>query len=148
MLFVGFGIAGIGDHHEAFVAEPGDDQVVEDAGRFVEEEGVFRLGDFQRAGIERAGAVEQSDRARAADLEQLHVRDVEQAGMLASVKMLLHHAGRIGQRHRPAGERAKAGTGGRVQILEGKVFDVVARHVVSRVARNRPRMATSPCPSV
>ena len=32
-------IAGIGDDHEAVVAEPRDDQVVDDAGLVVEEEG-------------------------------------------------------------------------------------------------------------
>ena len=115
---------------------------------FVEEEGVFRLRDVERAGIERAGAVEQRGRARSADLEQLHVRDVEQAGMLAGVQMLLHDAGRIGQRHRPAGEGAKTRAGGDVQIFEGKVFGVVARHCFSRAHAIRPLMATSPCPSV
>ena len=32
MRFVDCGVAGIGDDHEALVAEPGDDQVVDDAG--------------------------------------------------------------------------------------------------------------------
>ncbi len=120
MRFVGGGVAGIGDDHEALVAEPGDDQVVDDAGGLVEEEGVFGLRDLERAGIQRAGAVEQRRGAGTADLEQLHVRDVEQAGMLAGVKMLLHHAGRIGERHRPAGKRAKARACGLVQIFEGR----------------------------
>ena len=33
MRLVGLGVAGIGDDHEAVVAEPRDDQVVDDAGR-------------------------------------------------------------------------------------------------------------------
>ena len=43
MRFVLGGVAGIGDDHEALVAEPRDDEVVDDAGLLVEEEGVFRL---------------------------------------------------------------------------------------------------------
>ena len=45
-------------------------------------------------------------------LDQLHVRDVEQAGMLAGMQMLLHDAGRIGKRHRPAGKGAETRAGG------------------------------------
>ena len=33
MRLVGGGVAGVGHDHEALVAEPGDDQVVDDAGR-------------------------------------------------------------------------------------------------------------------
>ena len=33
------GVAGVGDHHETLLAQPGDDQIVDDAGLIVEEEG-------------------------------------------------------------------------------------------------------------
>ena len=143
------GVAGIGDDHEALVAEPRDDQVVDDAGLLVEEEGVFRLARSQ-ARRHRSGQArfEQCRGSRDRDLEQLHVRDVEQAGMLAGMEMLLHHAGRIGERHRPAGKRAEARAGGLCRSSRGRCLGVFARHDFSRDARNRPLMAASPCPSV
>jgi hypothetical protein len=64
MRLVGRGIAGIGDDHEALVAEPGDDQVVEMPAVSVEQEGVFRLPGLKRARIERAGAVDERRRPR------------------------------------------------------------------------------------
>jgi len=112
-------VAGIGNDHEAVVSEARDDQIVDDACRLVEEEGVFGLRDIQRAGVKRAGAVQQRRGARTADGKKLHMRDVEQAGMLARVQVLLHHAGRVGERHRPAGERAETRSRGLMQILEG-----------------------------
>ena len=60
--------------------------------------------------------------AGSGNIEQLHVRDVEQPGLLARVQVLLHHAGRIGERHRPAGKPAKARTGGLMQIFERQVI--------------------------
>ena len=55
MGFVGDGVAGIGDDHEAGIAEPRDDEVVEDAGLLIEEEGELGLRRFQRARIDGAG---------------------------------------------------------------------------------------------
>jgi hypothetical protein len=46
------------------------------------------------------------------------MRDVEQASLLARVKMLLQHAERIGDRHVPAGEAAEAGVRRLVQRLQ------------------------------
>ena len=82
------------------------------------------------------------------DLEQLHVRDVEQAGMLAGVQVLLHHAGRIGERHRPAGKGAKAGAGGDVQILEGKCLQVWSPVMTSPERTQSAANGGHPCPSV
>ena len=59
--------------------------------------------------------------------------------MLARVQMLLHHAGRIGERHRPAGEGAETRACVPVQIFEWKCLGVFAGHDFSRDARNRPR---------
>ena len=60
--------------------------------------------------------------ARPGHVEQPHMRDVEQAGMLAGVQVFLHDAGRIGDRHRPAGERPEAGRCVDVKVFERESF--------------------------
>ena len=117
---VGIGVTGIGDDHEALVAQPGDDQIVQDSGTLVEQERVFRLVFCQRCRVERAGARQQRIGLSAGHQNELHMRDVEEARMLARVQVLLHHAGRIGQRHGPAGEGPETGSGGFMQILKGE----------------------------
>jgi len=52
-----------------------------------------------------------------------HVRDIEQSGRLARVKMFFHHAKWIEQRHRPSGERAHLGAMSDVQIVECGGFE-------------------------
>jgi hypothetical protein len=117
MRFVGCRIPGIGHDHEAVCAKPGCDQVVEDAGLIVQEESQLRLRNFEAIGVERAGLRQQCGGVRPGHLKQLHVRNIEQSGMFACVKVLLHHAGRIGQRHRPARKRSEARACRPVQIL-------------------------------
>ena len=108
MRFVPGRVAGIGHDHEAIRPETGDDQIVDDPGPLIEQEGVFRLRHAERGGIERAGPGEQTGRLRPGNLEQPHMRDVEQPRMLARVLVFLHHAGRILDRHRPAREWPEA----------------------------------------
>ena len=120
------------------VAEPGHDQVVDDAGLLVEEERVFRLRHRQPRRIERAGSGDQIGRTRSGHFEQLHMRNVEQAGMLAGMQVLLHDAGRIGDRHRPAGKRPEAGGRRDVQVLEGELFQVRRRSLLLQSARIPP----------
>ena len=136
---VGFGVAGIGHDHEPVVAEARHDQVVDDPGRIVQKERVFRLRDGEIARHQRTGARQRLGRLRAADLDQLHVRDVEQPGLFAGVKMFLHHPGRVGDRHRPSGKAAEARAGIAVKLFKGEVFQIARiTHMISRVARHRP----------
>ena len=60
MRFVGRGIAGIGDHHEAVAAEPRDDEVVDDAGRSLSRKCIWTARVSSAAALERAGAVDSS----------------------------------------------------------------------------------------
>ena len=99
----------------------------------------FDCDDRQRR-RRRAGrpSADQLGGARSRHLEQPHVRNVEQAGMLARVQVLLHDAGRIGDRHRPAGKRPEARAGRDMQVFEGEVFQVRGRSLLLQSARIRP----------
>jgi hypothetical protein len=51
------------------------------------------------------------------------VRDVEQAGMLAGMKVLLHHAGRVGEGHVTSRRiRRNFAPCRDMQVFEGEVF--------------------------
>lgn len=111
-------IPGIGDNHEVVSAQPRDDQVIENPGLLVEEERVFGLSGLEGTRIERTGAGKQCHGIGSGQIKQLHVRDVEQPCLLPRVQMLLHHPQRIGDRHGPSREPAKARIGSFVHILE------------------------------
>ena len=96
---------------------------------------------------ERAGRGDQIGGTWSRQLEQPHVRNVEQAGMLASMQMLLHDAGRIGDRHRPAGKWPETGAGGDMKVFEGEAFQAGVGHSFSR-AHVSSRFRSHPCPSV
>ena len=130
--FVLVGIAGVRHDHKTRRAEPGDDQIVDDARRVGEEERVFGLPLFQRQGIERAGLRQERRAARAGHFEQFHVGNIEQPGMIACVKVLLHHARRIGERHPPAGESAEARPREVMQIFERQFLRFNVGHDFSR----------------
>ena len=115
---VGGRIASIGHDHKVVRGEARDDQVVDDASLVGQQERIFGLRELSATGLKRTGAVEQRPGPGTGYVEQLHVQDVEEADMLARVKVLLHHAGRIGQRHRPAGKGAETRAGRLVQIFE------------------------------
>src|SRR3954467_638486 len=70
--------------------------------------------------------------------------------MLARVLVLFHDAGRISERHRPAGEPAEPRAGGAMQILEGECLQLVVAHIASsrphvtaaKAARSRPSVGS------
>ena len=135
MRLVGGGITCIGDDHETIGCDAGDNQVIDDARIFVQEKRIFGMLNFQFAGVDRASPVEHGYGAWSRHLKQLHMRDVEQADMFARVQMFLHDAGRIGQRHGPAGKGTEFGARGSMQILEWKGLGGIARHIFSRAAQ-------------
>ena len=147
MRFVDRGVAGVGHDHEAIGGKPGDDEVVDDAGLLVEEERIFRLRQRQPGGVQRAGPGDQPGGTWSRQLEQPHMRNVEQAGMLACMQMLLHDAGRIGDRHGPAGKWPETGAGGDMKVFEGEAFQAGVGHCFSR-AHVSSRFRSHPCPSV
>jgi hypothetical protein len=137
MALVGLGIAGIGDHHEAV----GPSRVTIRSSMMPASS--FRKKvylDFpRRSPWDRGGRPMRAlRRLPARQLEQLHVGDVEQAGLFARVKMLLHHAVGIGERHRPTGKGAETGAGLAMHGIEWKCLQFARlRHTASRVARDR-----------
>src|SRR5690606_31565123 len=149
MLDIGIRIASIGNDHETVCTKARDDQVIQHAAIFVEEERIFRLGFLQYSRIKRTGFGKKYGSVRARNLDQLHMRNVEKARMFTRMKMFLHDAQRIGYRHVPAGKSAEARASLFMQILQRQGIQMCGiAHNNSRVARVPPQNAVASCPSV
>src|SRR5690606_7030781 len=133
MIAVFLGISGVRHDNEALRARARDNEVVDNARLIVEEHGVFRPALSESSGIERAGARQEGGGIRAANLEKPHMGDIEQPRFFSCMKVLLHHAGSVAERHTPAGESAKARAGLLVHRRKGKVSEVA--HRSSKAAR-------------
>ena len=101
---IGVAAAGV-DHQEQMVAGLADDQVVEDAARLVGELRVARAPRRQALDVARHQPLERRRGVGAVQSDLAHVRDVEQGGGGAAMLVLGQDAGRVLDRHLPAGER-------------------------------------------
>ncbi len=149
MLDIGIGIARIGDNHETVFAKTRDDQIVQNAAIIIEEESVLRLAFLQHNRVKRTGFGKKRSGIRARNLDQLHMRNVEKARMFTRMKMFLHDAQRIGDRHVPTSKAAEARASLFMQILQRQGIQMCGiAHNNSRVARVPPQNAVASCPSV
>ena len=99
----GDSVAGVGHDHESLLAEPVDDEVVEDAALGEEDHRVVGSSHLEPPRVRGQGVAERGDRLRALDKELAHVGEVEDAGPRAHGSMLLQDA-RVLERHEPAAE--------------------------------------------
>ena len=112
-------LAGGVDHQEQrVVAQVGDHQVVEDAALLIGEHGIALHAHRQVDDIHRHQAFQGLGGIAAAQGDLAHVRDIEQAGLLAGVQVFLEHAQRVLHRHVIAGERHHARTQFQVQGVQ------------------------------
>ncbi|MNE42448.1 hypothetical protein D3C80_1365740 [compost metagenome] len=112
-------LAGGVDHQEQFVVtQVGDHQVVEDAAVFIGEHRVALHAHWQVDDVDRHQGFQGLGRIGTAQADLAHVRDVEQAGLIAAVQMLFHHPQRVLDRHVVAGERHHARTQFQVQGVQ------------------------------
>jgi hypothetical protein len=113
------GATGVDHHPEPGLVEEVDDEVVDDAAALVQHAGIQRAA----AGLQLVDVVgeefsQEIARARAADVDRQHVRDVEHAGIVAH-DVVLVELRTIMQRHFPAGEIDQLGVGLAVPGVEG-----------------------------
>ena len=105
------------------VAGVGDHEIVEDAAVVVGEQRVALATLGQADHVDRHQALERRRRATAAAKPDLaHVGDVEQAGRVAGVPMLLDDAVAVLDRHLVAGERHHARAQLLVQRVQRRLF--------------------------
>ena len=119
---IGLAIAGI-DHHADLVAEVDHHQVVLDAALRVQQQRVALLAERPVVEVDRQRGLErgaQGGRLAVArrDAQLAHVRDIEEPGLAAGVQVLGLQAGRVLDRHVPAGECAHARAQAAVQGVE------------------------------
>ncbi len=149
MLDIGIGIASVSDDHETVFAKARDDQIVQHTAVIIEEESVFRLTFLQHSRVKRTGFGKKRCCLHARNFDQLHMRNIEKARMFTRMKMLLHYAQRIGDRHVPASKAAEARASLFMQILQRQGIQMCGiAHNNSRVARVPPQNAVASCPSV
>ncbi len=154
MRFV-LGLAGGIDHQEQMAAEIRHHQIVEDAAFVIGELRVALPAGCERQNILRHQPLQRQrrilDLARfGAERNLAHMRNVEQAGAGAGMKVLLQHAGCILHRHVIAGERHHFAAAGEVQRMERGAFQgriVVARkhhRALAVPGENSPKTCRSP----
>ena len=93
----------VGDHHEAILGEPVDDQVVEDAAVGRADHRVLGAADGQRRWVRHEGKSQCLTGVRPLHEQLAHVREVEQPGSLSDRSMLVEDRAVL-HRHPPAGE--------------------------------------------
>jgi hypothetical protein len=96
--------AGVDDRAEGGLAEKIDDEIVDDAGRLIEHAAVERLArQLQLADVVGEEPEEKRPDAGALEIDDAHVRDVEDTGAAAH-RVMLGNLGAVLQRHVPAAE--------------------------------------------
>ncbi|MDT4843046.1 hypothetical protein FQZ97_769640 [compost metagenome] len=124
-------LAGGVDHQEQLVlGQAGDHQVVEDAALGVGEQRVALGAHRQVEDVHRHQAFQRPGRIGAAQDDLAHVRDVEQAGLLTGVQVLLEHAERVLHRHVVAGEGHHARAEFEVQGMQRGLGEGFGSHAI------------------
>ena len=139
--------AGVHDHPVVVVVEVVDDQVVDDAAVFAQHAGVERLaGHGQPGDVVGQQAAQEVAHARAPQVDDAHVRDVEHA-CVATHAVVFLDLGAVVDRHVPAAEVDDARRGCDVRFVERSSQ---THFLVSRTPRTKKkRQAATTCrPSV
>ena len=116
-LEVGLPVRGVDDEQVAAFLEAVHDQVVDDAAGLVREQRVLSAADVDLVEVVREERLEELARLRPLDLELAHVRDVEDAAVLADGAVLGDDP-LVLDRHLPAGERHHARAERDVALVE------------------------------
>src|SRR5581483_11952196 len=90
---VALAVRRVHDEQVAKLAEPVDDQVVDDPAALVREQGELRIARPEAVEVVREPSLQELVRTGPLDVELAHVRDVEDAGVAAHGPVLLDHAG-------------------------------------------------------
>ncbi len=130
---IGFPAGGIEHQPKPIGAEAVDQQVIDDAGLFVQQAGVQRLAAGDARDIAAQHPAQVVVGLRATQVRLRHVRHVEHAGAGAH-RVVFIQLRAVMQRHVPAGKRRHAGTGGQVQGMQGRFQEQVGGHGRVRAA--------------
>jgi hypothetical protein len=110
-------VRGVRHHHVAVLAGAVDDEVVDHAAVAVEQQRVLRLAQRDRRELARERVVERLGGLGSDDDDLAHVRQVEQARVLAH-GVVLGEVARVPHGHLPAGEVGEARAGRAVHLVE------------------------------
>ena len=138
-------LAGRVDDQMEPVAGPRHHQVVDDAAVVVGELGVAHGPGREARDIPRHEAFESSGAAAAGEAQLAHVRDIEEPGGGACLRVLRDDARAVAHRHGIAGEADKTGAERAVLVEEwgpGEVGTGVFAHGISQA---RGQGSTTPC---
>ena len=133
-------------HHEEIAAalDPVDDQVVDDPAPLVRQQRVLRTTDLDLVDVVREERLEQLASRRPLDVELAHVRDVEDAAVLAHGPVLRNDS-LVLDRHLPAGEGNHPGAERHVALVEGRAKQglharrmLMPRHRLGGADQERP----------
>ena len=116
-LEVGLAVRRVDDQEVAAALDAVDDQVVDDPAGLVRQERVLRAADVDLVDVVREEPLQRSRHLRPLELESAHVRDVEDAAVLAHGPVLGDHA-LVLHGHLPAGERHHARAERDVALVE------------------------------
>src|SRR6185312_15174017 len=112
---------GVDDQAEAVLTEPVGEQIIDDAGRIIEQAAVERRTlAAQAADIVGEQLLEQLARACAREIDDAHMRNIEHAGG-PSYRLVLLDLRAVGHRHVPAAEVDHTGTERHVQSVKAGV---------------------------
>jgi len=115
-------LAGAVDHQEQMVAGIGDHKIVEDAAAFVGEQRVALAALGQADHVDRHQAFQRRRRIITFEPDLAHVGDVEQAGRVAGVLVLLDDAVAVLDRHLVAGKGHHTRAQLAVQRVQRRLF--------------------------
>jgi len=117
---IALGVRGVHHHQEIVGRQAVDEKIVDVGAALGQQAAVVRPARRQPRHVVRRQGLQQGLRARAAQADLAHVRDVEQPGGGAHGAMLLDDAG-ILDRHLPAGEADHARPQLQVAGMKGRV---------------------------
>ena len=145
MRLIGLLAGGI-DHQDQVIAGIGHHEIVEDAARFIGEEGIARAAGGKPGDIGGDDPLQRRREAAATRLRReaklAHMGDVEQPRLAAGLQMLRQYAGGILHRHVIAGEGHHLGAELEMQIVERGAFQRrFDHHILQQIAAPRPGLA-------
>ena len=135
-------VAGVDDDEQAVVIGLAGHQVVHDAALGVQQQAVFLAARLQHRIVAGHEPLELGDGVGAGDLALAHVRDVEQAGMLAGPAVLGQHA-LVLDRHVIAAEADHAGSQRAVRGVQGRGLERFRRSCGQGFQRSRVEAESS-----
>ncbi len=122
---IGILARGIDDNHQAIPRpgwDPGRHQIVEDAACLIEQQGIAHPGWAERLQIAGNERLQRPRGGAAAQADLSHMRNIEEAGLGAGMKVLGDDAGRVLHRHLVPSEPDHAGAAPEVQLMQRRLL--------------------------